>query len=96
MQRQSEISLKDAIEKMLQDYKLKGKVYEVRLVQNWESIMGSMIAKHTKELYLKNKTLHLKLDSPMLKQELAYATTKIIGKANEALGARVIENIVFL
>lgn len=96
MIRQSEISLKDAIEKLLNTYKLKSKVQEAQLVAAWESIMGKMIERHTRDLYIKNKKLFVKLDSAVIRQELMYARTTVLEKVNQELGAKVIEEVVFL
>ncbi|MGZ5283476.1 MAG: DUF721 domain-containing protein [Bacteroidia bacterium] len=94
--RQSEISLKDAIEKLLNAYKLKSKVQEVQLVAAWENIMGKMIERHTRDLYIKNKKLFVKLDSAVVRQELMYARTTVLEKVNQELGGKVIEEVVFL
>ncbi|RYD71666.1 MAG: DUF721 domain-containing protein [Sphingobacteriales bacterium] len=96
MARQAELSLKDAIEKLLHTYKLKSKVQEAQLVAAWESIMGKMIERHTRDLYIKNKKLFVKLDSAVVRQELMYARTTVLEKVNQELGARVIEEVVFL
>jgi predicted nucleic acid-binding Zn ribbon protein len=96
MFRQSELSLKDAIEKLLQTYKLKSKVQEAQLVSAWESIMGKMIERHTRDLYIKNNKLFVKLDSAVIRQELMYARTTVLEKVNQELGANVITEVVFL
>jgi predicted nucleic acid-binding Zn ribbon protein len=96
MQRHSELSLKDAIEKLLNTYKLKSKLQETQLVDAWENIMGKMIERHTRDLYIKNKKLFVKLDSAVIRQELMYARTTVLEKVNQELGAKVIEEVVFL
>ena len=52
MKKTNEVTLKEAIDNMLHVYKLKGKVYEAQLVNSWGRIMGAMIEKHTRDLYL--------------------------------------------
>ena len=96
MLRQAEISLKDAIEKLLHTYKLKSKVQEAQLIAAWENIMGKMIERHTRDIYIKNNKLFVKLDSAVVRQELMYARTKVLEKVNEELGGKVIEEVVFL
>ena len=91
-----EQSLKEAIDNMLHAYKLQGKIYEVQLVDKWETIVGKPIANHTLQLYLKGKKLCLKLDSDGMKNELVYAKTTLIGRINYELGTDIIEDIVFL
>ena len=53
-----------------------------------------MFAKHTKKIFFKNKTLHIKLDSAALKQELSYVKEGLLQKLNKEMGRRVVENIV--
>ena len=96
MLKHAELSLKDAIEKLLNTYKLKSKVQEVQLIDAWESIVGKMIERHTRDIYIKHKKLYVKLDSAVIRQELMYARTKVLEKVNQELGARVIDEIIFL
>ena len=96
MLKQSEITLKDAIEKLLRTYKLKNKVQEAHITEAWGNIMGRVIERHTLDSYIKNKNLYVKLDSAVVRQELLYARTKIIDKVNEELGEKAIEEIIFL
>jgi hypothetical protein len=96
MVKQNEVTLKDAIESMLHTYKLKGKVYEAQLVQNWGRIMGTTIEKHTRDLYLKNARLFVKVDSAALKMELNYSRSKVIDRVNHDLGSNVVEELVLL
>lgn len=92
----NEISLKDAIEKMLHTYKLKGKVYEAQIVQAWARIVGTQIEKQTYNIYLKNNKLFIKIGSAAIKHELSYARTKIRDRVNEELGANVVEEVILL
>jgi predicted nucleic acid-binding Zn ribbon protein len=94
--RTSEISIKDALDKLLHAYKLKSKVQEAQLVNAWERIMGKMIERHTRDLYIKNKKLYIKLDSAVVRQELTYARSKVLERVNEELGQGMVEDIVFL
>ncbi len=96
MRTNTDVSLKEAIDTLLHTYKLKGKVYETRIVSIWPEIAGKVIDQHTLDLYLKNTTLHIRVDSAPLRQELMYSKTKVIGRINECLGVNVVEDIVLL
>jgi predicted nucleic acid-binding Zn ribbon protein len=89
-------SLGDAIREMIEAYGMKGKLSEANLVDSWEEVVGAMISKHTKDLYIKRKKLFVKVDSPALKNELTYNRTTIMESLNEAAGGEIIEEIVFL
>ena len=94
MSRHNEHSLKDAINQLMKAYKLDGKMAEKRLISSWESVMGAMIAKHTKDLFIRNKQLFVTLDSAALRNELSLAKTKIVKMLNDEVGQEVITEVV--
>jgi predicted nucleic acid-binding Zn ribbon protein len=96
MIRSNETTLKDALEKLIGTYKLRGKLQETQLVANWEKVVGKMIDKHTRDLYIKSDKLYVKLDSAVVRQELMYARTQLLEKINEELGGKYIQEIIFL
>lgn len=87
-------TLKEAIDDLLKAYRLSDKLDEHRLVSSWETIMGKMIGKHTKEIFITDKTLHVKLDSAVLREELSYAKTRIVKMLNDSMGKDVIKEII--
>jgi len=54
-----------------------------------------MVAKHTKDLHIRNKVLFVKIDSPALRNELSYARESIVKSLNEEVKTVVIDDIVF-
>lgn len=91
----NEQSLKEVIDEMLKAYKLDGRLSEVRLINSWEKVVGKMIARHTKDLYINRRKLYITLDSAALRDELSYARTKILNMLNEEAGTEVIEEVIF-
>lgn len=96
MKYSNEQTLKEAILQLLKTYKLQDGIYETKIINSWESIVGKMITNHTENLYIKNKKLYLKLDSPALKHELSFAKTKLIQSLNDIVKQQVIDDIIFL
>jgi len=94
MGRHNEHSLKEAIDQLLKAYKLDDKMAERRLIGSWDSVMGAMIAKHTKDLSIRNKQLFVTLDSSGLRNELSMAKTKIIKMLNDEVGREVITEVI--
>lgn len=94
MSKHNQSTIKQAIEQLLKTYKLKEGLTEVRLKNTWEKILGPMIANHTKEIHIKNRTLYITLDSAALRQELHYGREKLVELLNEAAGERMIDEIV--
>ena len=95
MSKHNEHTMKEAFEQLLKVYRLDDKIAQSNLISSWEKIMGSVIAKHTKELFLNKKTLYIVLDSAALRNELSLGKTKIITMLNASAGKEVINDIVF-
>lgn len=96
MSRYNEYTLKQAIEQLLNAYRLSGKINETRLIQSWEKVCGAMINRHTENLYINNNKLYVKVDSAALRNELSYAKSKLVIALNKSVGEDIIEEIVFL
>jgi hypothetical protein len=87
-------TIKQAIDEMLKAYHLDEKMRVVRIRAEWEKLFGKMISKHTTRIDLKGDTLYLALDSAVVRNELAMGKEKIKDSLNEALGEKVIREVV--
>ncbi len=96
MRKSNEQPLKEVINKLLEVYKLKSKLNEVRLVASWEKVMGKMISVRTKDIYIRDRKLIVVLNSPALREELSYARAKIMDMLNKEAGEKVIDEVVLL
>lgn len=96
MRKPNDISLKDAITKMLSVYRLRGKYDETGIVAHWPEIMGTAVANRTTQIYVSQRKLFVRIESSVIKNELLMVRTGIIQKLNERAGAEVITEIVFL
>ena len=76
------------------DYDIKAILDEKKLIESWEEVMGKMIAKHTKDIVIRNKQLIVTLDSAALRNELSLAKTKIVKILNEKAGKVVITEVI--
>jgi predicted nucleic acid-binding Zn ribbon protein len=88
--------MKEAIETFLKSFDLKKQFNETYLVAFWEKIMGKYIASRTREIYVQNRTLYLKIESGPLRQELFMARKKMIDMLNQEAGDKVVDEVVFL
>ncbi|KAF0130416.1 MAG: hypothetical protein FD155_1716 [Bacteroidetes bacterium] len=86
--------LGSAIEEFLKTYNLQDRIDGIRIIQAWEQVVGTMIAKHTTDLFVQKKTLFVYIDSPAIRHELSYAKTQIIKNLNQAVGKDVIIELV--
>lgn len=88
-------SLKEVIGELLKVYRLEDKLDDVKLISSWEKVVGKMIANHTVNMYVKNKVLHVSVDSSALRQELHMERSKILRRLNKESGKKIINEIVF-
>jgi len=96
MGRTNDKSIKEAIEQMLNVYKIKRKFDETSVIATWPELMGKSVANRTKEIYIYNKKLFLKIESSVIKNEILMIHTQIIQKINEKAGSELIDEIIFL
>lgn len=96
IRKSNEITLKEAIESLLNAYKLTGKLNETRLIASWDKVVGNHIARHTGDIYIKGEILFVNLDSAALKNELSMAKTKLVISLNRFAGVNVITEIRFI
>ena len=87
-------SLGAAIKLYLNQSRIKGSIQALQIEDVWEKVMGKTIARYTDNLKVINKTLFVTTNVAPLKQELLYQKEKIKLRVNEALGEKVIEEVV--
>lgn len=96
MGRTNDKTLKEAIEQMLNVYKIKRKFDETGIVAHWPQLVGSSVANRTKELFISDKKLFLRIESSVIKNELMMIRNQIIKKINDEAKTVLVEEIVFL
>jgi len=96
MRKANDKPIKEAIEQMLNVYKLKRKFEETSVVAHWGDLMGKSVANRTKEIYIYEKKLFLRIESSVIKNEIQIMNSQIIQKINEKAGSVLIEEIIFL
>jgi predicted nucleic acid-binding Zn ribbon protein len=96
MRKPNDKSIKEAMDQLFQVYKLQQKFDETALIAAWPEMMGVAIANRTKELYIRQKKLFVRVESSVIKNELMMMRSQIIEKMNEQAGGEVIVEIVLL
>jgi Dna[CI] antecedent, DciA len=84
----------DAIRQFLNQSRIKGDIQALEIKELWETIMGKTIARYTDNLKIINRTLFITTHVAPLKQELIYQREKIKLRVNEALGEKLIDEVV--
>jgi len=84
----------DAIKQFLNQSRIKGGIQALQIEEVWEKVMGKTVARYTDNLKIINRTLFITTNVAPLKQELLYQKEKIKLRVNEALGEKVIDEVV--
>lgn len=93
MKKNNEVSLKEAIDQMLDTYRIRDRINEVRIKNLWEELMGNAIAKRTSGISIHGEELLLRITSAPLKTELEYQKDKILTEMNRLLGGNYIKTV---
>jgi len=94
--RYNDKSVKEAFEQMLQVYKIKKRYDETGVKALWPNLVGVAVANRTKDIYVYDKKLFLRIESSVIKNELLLMRDQIIQKINEEAKGTLVEDIVFL
>ena len=89
-----EVSIGEALKEFLKKSKLKSGIQALQIEEAWEKIMGKTIANYTDKIEIINTTLFISTSVAPLKNELLYQKSKIIERVNEALGEKMIREVV--
>ena len=89
-----EYSLGDALRNFLHQSRLKGSIQALQIEAVWEQIMGKTVARYTDKISIHGQTLFVNTTVAALRQELLYQKENIIRRVNEALGEKVINEVI--
>ncbi len=89
-----EFSIGDAIRQFLDQSRIKGDIQAMQIEDVWEAIMGKTVARYTEKLQIIGDKLIITTPVAPLRQELIYQKDKIRQRVNEALGKRVIQEVL--
>ncbi|MCL1933134.1 MAG: DUF721 domain-containing protein [Candidatus Azobacteroides sp.] len=79
-----------------QNPKLADKLAEVRLLDSWKTALGPAVSRYTDQLFIKKRTLYVRLTSSVLKSELMMCREQLITKLNNEAGRNVIDAITLI
>lgn len=68
---------------------------EYRVVQAWPEVMGEVISRYTRQVFVKDGKLQVQLTSPSLRQNLLMEHKRIAQKLNDHVGAYVVSDVCF-
>ena len=91
----NEAPLKEVLDRWLKAYGYDGKMKEMDVIEAWPEMMGIAVSNRTSQIYIKNKKLFLKMDSSVMRDELAHGKEVIIQRVNEKAGFEMINDVWF-
>lgn len=86
-------SLSEVLHQLLRQDGLETPLRQKRLLDAWEAVTGSVVARYTGEKFIKNQTLHVKITNPALRQDLSMMRSQLLKRLNAEVGAMVISDI---
>ena len=90
----AEFSLQEAMQEFLRKSRLKTGIQAVQIEEIWEELMGNTIAKYTDSIKIIGHSLFISTTVAPLRNELLYQKEIIIERVNEALGEKVVKEVV--
>ena len=93
MFRRKEIPVNDIVLQILRQQGLETPLLQRRLIALWEDVVGPVVARYTKEKYIKNQTLVVKVSNAALRADLTMFRSQLCDKLNAAVGARIISEV---
>ena len=89
-----EYSISEAMQEFLKSSRIKGGIQALQIEDVWEDIMGKTIARYTDKLQIIGDKLIITTNVAPLKNELIYQKEKIKQRVNEALGQKVVNEVI--
>ncbi len=94
MRRNKTITLGEALNDLINEYKLAAGLREAAVLNIWENVAGKVITARTKKTYVRDGVLHIYLTSSVVKNELMMLRDALKSQINSRAGENVIRDIV--
>ncbi|MCX6317122.1 MAG: DUF721 domain-containing protein [Bacteroidetes bacterium] len=89
-----EYSIGDAMKKFLESSRLRGDIQALQIGDAWEAIMGKTVARYTDKIQIIGDKLLITTQVAPLKNELKFQKEKIKQRVNEALGQKIVNEVI--
>lgn len=96
MERRKTEHIENVLFRFLRESGLETPLNQYRVVEAWSDVAGSIIASYTKEIYIKNQILYVRLTASALRSNLLMRRKQLTQELNDHVKAFVIADIVFL
>ena len=86
-------SIDEILNKLLREQGLETPLRQKRIIDSWDEVTGTLVARYTGDKFIKNQTLHVKITNPALRQDLSMMRSQLVTRLNAAVGAMVISDV---
>lgn len=94
MQRRNAQALGEVLRDFFEDNtELYEKMMEIRVQRAWGEVLGPTISKYTRNMFVRDKVLHVSLTSSVLRNELMLCRDRLVKSLNDYAGSTVINSI---
>lgn len=88
-----------SIRELLQDFytenpEIQQKILEIRVQRAWGEMLGPMVSKSTRNLYVKNRILYVSLNSSVLRSELILNKDRLLKGLNKYVETDFVLDII--
>lgn len=87
--------MRDVLLAFLRQEGLETPLLEYRITQAWPEVMGAVISRYTRQVFVREGKLQVQLTSAPLRQNLMMEHKRIAQKLNEHVGSQVISDVCF-
>jgi len=94
MRKNNTQKIEDVVNEYLKALNIDGKLKEVRLIRSWDEVVGKTIARSTREIFIKDRKLYIKLNSSIIRNELFMLRDGLKKALNERAGEIIIDEII--
>ncbi|MCF7804083.1 MAG: DUF721 domain-containing protein [Candidatus Marinimicrobia bacterium] len=88
--------LAESLEKMIDQYDLKGPLDQSKTLELWDEVVGEKLASKTHPEKIEHGKLIVKVDSPTWRNELQFHKEQIKKDLNTRIGKKIVKQIVFV
>ncbi len=92
--RNQEKSLGEILKLMTREYGMELKLLQAQAIDLWYREAPPVFKEHVTEVFMKDRTMFVRLDSDVLRHELHYHRNTLKDRINLAVGRAIIEDIV--
>lgn len=92
--RSQEKSIGEILKLMTREYGMEIKLLQAQAIDQWYQEAPPVFKEHVTEVFMKDRTMFVRLDSDVLRHELYYHRNTLKDRINLAVGRAIVEEIV--